>query len=438
MAYAGAPEPGTAGPSMASVRTMHHGGRQRPVGDTEEVSTRVPAAVAAVREDLGAVVAEVTGRLRAELPSYARVPPDLLTLRVTRAVDRGMGVVARLYRAGGADAPPATAYGPGVAPAAPAGVGAIGDTVPVGDVLHAHRIGVDVVWSRFAAEMTARQATPEELLEIGEQVWSWAGAMTVRIVRRRALQDVRDGTRPEATEGRLEAYVRMLLTTPADPSAVRVFTGEPGAPRMPFRARAVSGATALTDVVRALRPWLAVDPAGEPMVTAVDGDAAGLLTGRPSAPCRNLVVGLGAAVTAPDLAEEFTAASRAVQTAVAFGMAGVFTRDELGLRAAVAQTPVLGERLVRQRLAPLHERGDEGVQLEEAVAAYLEHGLRLEAAARTLFVHPNTLRNRLRRFEEVSGTSLRDPADLAEVWWALAHQRVHGRPAAVAPSRRDR
>lgn len=317
-------------------------------------------------------------------------------------------------------------------------MGAIGDTLPVDDVIHAYRIGVDVVWSRFAAEMTARHATSEELLAIGERVWSWAGATTVRIVRRRALRDERAGNRPEPAEGRLGAYVRLLLTTPADPAAVRALAGEPGVARLPFRARAADGATALTAVVRSLRPWLALDPAGEPMVTTVDGDAAGLLAVRPATLCRNLVVGLGAAVTAPGLAEEFTAASRAVQTAVAFGMTGVFTCDELGLRAAVTQTPLLGERLVRQRLAPLHERGDDGAQLEEGVAAYLEHGLRLEAAARTLFVHPNTLRNRLRRFEEVSGTNLRDPADLAEVWWALAHQRVHGRTAAVAPPASDR
>ncbi|MFF9086604.1 PucR family transcriptional regulator [Streptomyces sp. NPDC014991] len=399
----------------------------------------MPAAVAALRDDLPAIAGELTDRLRAELPSYARVPPELLTLRVTRAVDRGLGVVARLCAAGDADALPVAARGTGGDPAVPVtAVGAIGDTVPVDDVIHAYRTGVDVVWSRFGAEMAARQATPEELLAIGEQVWSWAGAMTLRIVRRRALRDARAETRPGSAEGRLGAYVRLLLTTPADPAVVRAFAGKPGTARLPFRARATSGATALTAVVRSLRPWLAVDAAGEPMVTTVDGDAAGLLTGRPSALCRNLVVGLGVAVAAHDLAEEFTAASRAVQTAVAFGMAGVFTCDELGLRAAVTQTPVLGELLVRQRLAPLHERGDDGAQLEEAVTAYLEHGLRLEAAARTLFVHPNTLRNRLRRFEEVSGTSLRDPGDLAEVWWALAHQRVHGRPAAVMPPARDR
>ncbi|WP_229859712.1 helix-turn-helix domain-containing protein [Streptomyces anandii] len=394
----------------------------------------MPAAVAALRGDLAGIVGEMTDRLRAELPSYARVPPDLLTLRVTHAVDRGLGVVSRLYAAGVAGARPAAARGDGGAPAVPATeAGAIGDTVPVDELIHAHRIGVDVVWSRFAAEMAARQATPEELLAIGEQVWSWAGATTLRIVRRSARRNAGTGTRPASAEERLHTYVRLLLTTPGDSVAVRAFAGQPGAARLPFRARAVSGPTVLGDVVGSLQPWLAADPAGQPMVTVVDGDAAGLLTVRPSALCRNMVVGLGAAVEAPDLAGEFKAAGRAVDTAVAFGMAGVFTCDELGLRAAVAQTPGLGERLVRQRLAPLREHGDDGAQLEEAVAAYLEHGLRLEAAARTLFVHPNTLRNRLRRFERISGTSLRDPADLAEVWWALAHQRVHGRPAAATP-----
>ncbi|MFE1751921.1 hypothetical protein ACFW88_15525, partial [Streptomyces anandii] len=64
----------------------------------------MPAAVAALRDDLAGIVGEMTDRLRAELPSYARVPPDLLTLRVTHAVDRGLGVVSRLYAAGVAGA----------------------------------------------------------------------------------------------------------------------------------------------------------------------------------------------------------------------------------------------------------------------------------------------------------------------------------------------
>jgi DNA-binding PucR family transcriptional regulator len=36
-----------------------------------------------------------------------------------------------------------------------------------------------------------------------------------------------------------------------------------------------------------------------------------------------------------------------------------------------------------------------------------------------LFVHPNTLRHRLTRFEETTGANLRNVEQLAEVWWAM-------------------
>ena len=50
----------------------------------------------------------------------------------------------------------------------------------------------------------------------------------------------------------------------------------------------------------------------------------------------------------------------------------------------------------------------------------------LEAAARALHVHSNTLRHRLRRFEEATGATLRDPRDLVELWWALERRRLAG------------
>ncbi|MEU0664159.1 helix-turn-helix domain-containing protein [Streptomyces lavendulocolor] len=376
----------------------------------------------------------MTNRLRAELPSYARVPPDLLTLRVARAMDRSLTVVHRLY---------GQQHAKNAGPALPtrdtgsisrAGTSVtIGDTLPVDDVIRAHRIGVDVVWSRFTQEMTERGAHPQELLAVGEHVWSWAADMTVRILRRRAVtEDTRPANAHRPQEPRLEEYVRMLLLVPAGAAAGRG-ADTPTAARMPFRARAALGPTDTGRVIELLQPWIAAGPGRGLMVTTVDGDVAGLLAARPPALLRDLVVGLGAAVPSCDVADEFRSASLALRVATSFELAGVYTGDELGLRTVVVQRPDLGERLVHQRLAPLRERGEEGTQIEEAVAAFLEHGLRLEAAARSLFVHPNTLRNRLRRFEGLSGTSLRDPADMAEIWWALAHRRVHGPVGVAAP-----
>ena len=55
---------------------------------------------------------------------------------------------------------------------------------------------------------------------------------------------------------------------------------------------------------------------------------------------------------------------------------------------------------------PLMEAGRE---LMETVAAVLEQAGSLEGAARLLFVHPNTVRYRLRRVADVTGVSPSDP-----------------------------
>ncbi len=82
--------------------------------------------------------------------------------------------------------------------------------------------------------------------------------------------------------------------------------------------------------------------------------------------------------------------------------------------------------LIERVYEPLH-RG--GVALLDTVTTYLEQGNSLEATARMLFVHPNTVRYRLRRAAELTGFN---PGDgragfvlwLAIVYGRLAHQGV--------------
>ncbi|MQA85605.1 MAG: PucR family transcriptional regulator [Streptosporangiales bacterium] len=96
-------------------------------------------------------------------------------------------------------------------------------------------------------------------------------------------------------------------------------------------------------------------------------------------------------------------------------------RDALaGLRAVVAwpdaPRPVLAEDLLAERALAgddearrqLVERvyvplRDADVPLLDTLTTYLLHGASLEAAARLLFVHPNTVRYRLRRIAEMTG-----------------------------------
>ncbi|MFD5394907.1 PucR family transcriptional regulator [Streptomyces sp. NPDC127097] len=437
-----------------------------------ETSTTVPESAAALHAGIDALTDEVIDVLRAQLPSYAAVSADRLRPRVLASLRNGLSLVQRWAEerrsarvAGRGDGP-----AHGIPETHLDEVTSLARSLPVEDVISAYRIGTDIVWRRFGEEMTARGGTAEDLLPIAETLRAWVDANTLRIVRscRAGLR----GDDPPA-ERRHAAMVRALLLGEArwDTSLGAWGAGRTGdgpaegyrpeghaddaedgdgcyehsALRLPFRARlpevsppgAPDGAPAATGhpgpgdrafhrTVALLRPWLALDEAGRPLVTTVDGDVAGLLVGRPAGLCRSLILGLGAPAPVSGVATEFPRATQALRAAAGFGLVGAYTREELGLRATVVALPAVGEQLVRLRLAPLAERGEDGAQLAEAAAAYLRQGLRLEAAARTLYVHPNTLRNRLRRFEEITGTNLRDPADLAEVWWALTHRRFHG------------
>ena len=56
---------------------------------------------------------------------------------------------------------------------------------------------------------------------------------------------------------------------------------------------------------------------------------------------------------------------------------------------------------------------------------YVEGGGALEACARALYVHPNTVRYRLRRIGEITGHSPTDPRDSFVLRIALVASRLH-------------
>ncbi|GIG25746.1 PucR family transcriptional regulator [Cellulomonas denverensis] len=66
--------------------------------------------------------------------------------------------------------------------------------------------------------------------------------------------------------------------------------------------------------------------------------------------------------------------------------------------------------------------------LLETLGAYVGAGRSLEAAARTLYVHPNTVRYRLRRVAEVTGWDPLDPREAFVLQTALAVGRLDHRP----------
>jgi DNA-binding PucR family transcriptional regulator len=178
------------------------------------------------------------------------------------------------------------------------------------------------------------------------------------------------------------------------------------------------------------------------MSIALDHDVAGLTTGTPNPP-PGVTVGFAAPARLEALPSGFAHASRALQTALAFGQEGTFSLADLSIRPAILSDEALGAAFTDRHLEPLAALGRLGAELEDTLRVWFEQEMRIDETARALHVHPNTLRHRLRRFEEATGASLRRPADLIELWWALERRRltatrVRTAPAPPAPARSPR
>jgi DNA-binding PucR family transcriptional regulator len=62
--------------------------------------------------------------------------------------------------------------------------------------------------------------------------------------------------------------------------------------------------------------------------------------------------------------------------------------------------------------------------LRDTAESYLENGQSLEASARALFVHANTIRYRIKGISELIGYDLTDPRDAFTVRLALILGRI--------------
>lgn len=166
------------------------------------------------------------------------------------------------------------------------------------------------------------------------------------------------------------------------------------------------------------------------LTASIDGDIAGFLDHRPN-PLPGTTIGLGPLARLDRLEPSFRRATRAMTTAAAFGLTGVHDLIGLGLLPAVLDEQEVGDELVRRYITPLGCGEAAGTMLE-TVRQYLSLGMRADIAAERLFVHHNTVRYRLRRYEELTGTNLRDPDRALEAWWALQrHQLTATTPAAT-------
>ena len=120
--------------------------------------------------------------------------------------------------------------------------------------------------------------------------------------------------------------------------------------------------------------------------------------------------------------ESATAALAGLQAAAAWPEAPCpVDADDLLPERALDGDPVARAALTERIAAPLQAAGGEVL---ETVRTVLGNGGNLEASARALFVHPNTVRYRLKRAGELTGQAVTDPRGAWTLQVALALARL--------------
>jgi PucR-like helix-turn-helix protein len=379
-------------------------------GTPPRAAAVVGSLVAEIEAELDGVVAAIGDRIRAEIPDFRRLPADTLARAIHGNVSRALRALRDVRAPTDAELEQAAEIGRERAE----------QGLAVDAVLHAYRISITAVWSRFGELARERGADVSSVLAFSETLWLWADAV-MDIVGTAHREVELEQAREE--QQRRDAFVLALLSGTLDPAELRLQSATFGldADRsyLPFRARAAGGGESLT---RRAAVTLAGD---DGLVTGLDRDFAGIAARRPRA-LPHIVCGVGPPARLEALPAAFASASRALQTAVAFGQEGALTLADLSIRPAILADEALGDAFAARYLEPLAGLGRLGAELETTLRTWFDQEMRVEETARALHVHPNTLRHRLRRFEEATGATLRDPRDLVELWWALEHRRLAG------------
>ncbi|MFJ7328667.1 PucR family transcriptional regulator [Streptomyces cyaneofuscatus] len=354
--------------------------------------------------------------------------------------------------------------------------------VPLDAVLHAFRMGGAMVWQDLVDETARRDPDDVRLLvHVAADVWNFVDehcgivADAYRQAERRLswrrenqqrlmVAALLDGTARIADLA--EAAAMLDLPEQGRYAVLAVASVRSGGTRQPAPARprvtlpaalppdaAPHGQAGRTDTARrphagptaepAPGPEAAPPPAPAPLWhTGPDAAFAILrLTGGPGDPgdpgeLRAIAAaldapagtraGIGSAVDGlAALGDARRLAETALRACPASG--GTVLLDEHLPDALVVSSPALGSALADRVLGPLDrlDPSDRDVILE-TLTAWLDADGSAQRAGARLYCHRNTVLNRLRRFEQLTGRCLTRPRDAVEVSLALAARRLLG------------
>lgn len=364
--------------------------------------------VEGVRRHLDELVPGVIRCFRNEIPAYGPIPDSDLVPGVRSNVERALQALERGWQP---------------APTEIAASRALGEErahqgVPLDALLRAHRIGVREVLGWIQERANAHGIPAEVVLDTATRAWAWTDAVMLSAAS--GHRDVEVSLAGQERQQRAHV-VRGLLAgswSELDRSGTAAAYGVAAGERY-----VLVQARGSADELRRFDTSLARIATDTPVLSAeIDRDLVAVIPAARSdfQVTADLTVALSEPTPPSGLAEAHQVVVLVLDAAMALGRRGRVHLADVALHAGVLARPEIGRLFADRYIAPLRQAGEFGRQLLVTLPVWLDNGCRVEETALALYVHPNTLRHRIRRAEELLGVDLQDTRARFEIWWALA------------------
>src|SRR5215216_2288354 len=203
-------------------------------GPPPDAAAVVGSLVAEIETELDGLVAAIGDRIREEIPDFRRLPADTPAGAIRGNVGRALTALRDVRAPTDAELEQAAEIGRERAE----------QGLTVDAVLHAYRISITAVWSRFGELARERGADVASVLAFSETLWLWADAVMDVVAtahREVELEHARD------EQQRRDAFVLAVLLGTLDAADLRregaTFGFDPDREYIPFRARGMGEGT---------------------------------------------------------------------------------------------------------------------------------------------------------------------------------------------------
>lgn len=284
------------------------------------------------------------------------------------------------------------------------------------DLIRGYRINIDVLRQRFVALCVDQHVPLDDALEGVALLWQLGDNFMVAMAA--AYREEAERSAVKQTFRRSDLIRDALRTGLHGPDLIQRATALGVDVSVPYAVVIARSSGGESDRIESMLQNAGTKGLANAVITQISGRQVGLVARAPHEAAQDSLIAIGSFVAVQNLPASSDLAQR-IWRAIHQRTSGLFDLRATSWRIAVPERSALTEHLAAGILAPLEPETEAGQHLIETLRAFLVHDRNVRHAAESLYLHPNTVRYRLARFESLTGRDIRSTETITELAWAL-------------------